>query len=143
MRRVVAPWHEQHVRVPLGQYGGAHSPLTPPTEISLLDISLEGREFRRRCRGDRAQEADHRRRHQRCVLGLSSAQPGTRGFEVQVVADAGGSPSKMGDDMALRRMVRGGVTLTGTNQLVAELVRNWTAPEGSQMVQVAMETMQA
>lgn len=49
----------------------------------------------------------------------------------------------MGDDMALRRMVRGGVTLTGTNQLVAELVRNWTAPEGSQMVQVAMETMQA
>jgi nicotinamidase-related amidase len=26
------------------------------------------------------------------------------GFEVQAVADAGGSPSKMGDDMALRRM---------------------------------------
>ena len=25
------------------------------------------------------------------------------GFELQVVADAGGSPSKMGDDMALRR----------------------------------------
>jgi len=65
------------------------------------------------------------------------------GFEVQVVADAGGSPSKMSDDMALRRMERGGVTLTSTNQLVAELVGNWTTPEGSQIVQVVMETLQA
>jgi nicotinamidase-related amidase len=65
------------------------------------------------------------------------------GFEVQVVADAGGSPSKIADDMALRRMERSGVTLTSTNQLVAELVGNWTTPEGSQVVQVVMETMQA
>jgi len=65
------------------------------------------------------------------------------GFEVQVVADAGGSPSRIGDDMALRRMERAGVTLTSTNQLVAELVGNWTTPEGSQIVQVVMETMQA
>ena len=65
------------------------------------------------------------------------------GFEVQVVADAGGSPSRMADDMALRRMERGGVTLTSTNQLVAELVGNWTTPEGSQVVQAVMETMQA
>ena len=65
------------------------------------------------------------------------------GFEVQVVADAGGSPSRIGDDMALRRMERGGVTLTSTNQLVAELVGNWTTPEGSQVVQVVMETLQA
>jgi nicotinamidase-related amidase len=65
------------------------------------------------------------------------------GFEVQVVADGGGSPSKIADDMALRRMERAGVTLTSTNQLVAELVGNWTTPEGSQIVQVVMETMQA
>jgi nicotinamidase-related amidase len=64
------------------------------------------------------------------------------GFDVQVVADAGGSPSRIGDDMALRRMERGGVTLTGTNQLVAELVGNWTTPEGSQVVQVVMEALQ-
>lgn len=64
------------------------------------------------------------------------------GYEVQVVADAGGSPSKIGDDMALRRMERGGVTLTSTNQLVAELVGNWATPEGSQVVRVVMETMQ-
>ncbi|OAF09888.1 isochorismatase [Bradyrhizobium centrolobii] len=65
------------------------------------------------------------------------------GLDVQVVADAGGSPSKIGDDMALRRMERGGITLTGTNQMVAELVGNWTTPEGSQVVQVVMETLQA
>jgi len=65
------------------------------------------------------------------------------GFDVQVVADAGGSPSRIGDDMALRRMERGGVVLTSTNQLVAELVGNWTTPEGGQVVQIVMEALQA
>lgn len=65
------------------------------------------------------------------------------GYEVQVVADAGGSPSKMGDDMALRRMEKGGVTLTSTNQVIAELAGNWTTPEGSQIVQeVVMKALQ-
>jgi nicotinamidase-related amidase len=57
------------------------------------------------------------------------------GYEVQVVADAGGSPSKMGDDMALRRMEKGGVTLTSTNQMIAELAGNWATPEGSRIMQ--------
>lgn len=65
------------------------------------------------------------------------------GYEVQVVADAGGSPSKMADDIALRRMERAGVTLTSTVQLVAELAQNWTTPEGGQLVQVVMEALQA
>jgi redox-sensitive bicupin YhaK (pirin superfamily) len=30
-----------HIRVPLGQFDGAQSPLTPPTEVTLLDITLE------------------------------------------------------------------------------------------------------
>ena len=38
------------------------------------------------------------------------------GYDVQVVADAGGSPTKMADEIALRRMERAGVTLTSTNQ---------------------------
>jgi len=64
------------------------------------------------------------------------------GYEVQVVADAGGSPSKMSDDMALRRMEKGGVTLTSTNQVIAELAGNWATPEGSQIVQeVVMKAM--
>ena len=61
------------------------------------------------------------------------------GFEVQVVADAGGSPTKMADDIALRRMESGGVTLTSTNQVIAELAGRWSSPEGGQLVQVIME----
>jgi nicotinamidase-related amidase len=65
------------------------------------------------------------------------------GYDVQVVADAGGSPSKMADDIALRRMEKGGVTLTSTNQVIAELAGNWTTPEGSQIVQeVVMKALQ-
>ncbi|WP_338701395.1 isochorismatase family protein [Bradyrhizobium sp. 26S5] len=66
------------------------------------------------------------------------------GYEVQVVADAGGSPSKMADDIALRRMEKGGATLTSTNQVIAELAGNWTTPEGSQIVQeVVMKALQS
>ncbi|KPU55919.1 isochorismatase family protein [Pseudomonas fluorescens] len=64
------------------------------------------------------------------------------GFEVQVVADGGGSPSVMADDIALRRMDKGGVTLTSTNQLIAELAGSWATPEGGQLVQVLMEALQ-
>jgi len=65
------------------------------------------------------------------------------GFDVQVVADAGGSPTKMADDIALRRMENGGVTLTSTNQVIAELAGRWSSPEGGQLVQVIMEAFQA
>lgn len=64
------------------------------------------------------------------------------GYEVQVVADAGGSPTKMADDIALRRMERGGVTLTSTNQLIAELAGSWSTPEGGELVQVMMGALQ-
>ncbi|RZF55987.1 isochorismatase family protein [Acinetobacter halotolerans] len=66
-----------------------------------------------------------------------------QGYEVQVVADAGGSPSKMADDIALQRMLKAGVTLTSTNQLIAELTGNWSTPEGMQIVQeVVMPALQ-
>ncbi|SDI57260.1 Nicotinamidase-related amidase [Paraburkholderia steynii] len=64
------------------------------------------------------------------------------GFDVQVVADAGGSPTQMADDISLRRMQHGGVTLTSTNQLIAELAGSWTTPEGGQLVQVLMTALQ-
>lgn len=63
------------------------------------------------------------------------------GFDVQVVADAGGSPTRMADDIALRRMERGGVTLTTTNQLIAELAGSWATEQGSQLVQVLMPAL--
>ena len=65
------------------------------------------------------------------------------GYEVQVVADAGGSPTKMADDIALRRMERAGVTLTSTNQLIAELAGSWVTPEGGQLIQVLMPSLKA
>ena len=65
------------------------------------------------------------------------------GFEVQVVADGGASPTRMADDMALRRMEKNGVTLTSTNQVIAELAGSWATPEGGQLVQVLMEALQA
>ena len=65
------------------------------------------------------------------------------GYQVQGVADAGASPSKFGDDMALRRMEKNGVTLTSTNQVIAELAGNWATPEGTQIVtEVVMPAMQ-
>lgn len=57
-----------------------------------------------------------------------------QGYTVQVVADAGGSPTKIADDIALRRMEKAGVTLTTTNQLIAELAGSWSTPEGGQLV---------
>jgi nicotinamidase-related amidase len=65
------------------------------------------------------------------------------GFEVQVVADAGASPTKMANDISLRRMEKNGVTLTSTNQLIAELAGSWMTPEGGQLVQVVMSALQA
>jgi len=63
------------------------------------------------------------------------------GFDVQVVADAGGSPSSIADDVALRRMEKAGVTLTSTNQVIAELAGTWTTPEGGQLIQILMEAL--
>ncbi|WP_208952500.1 isochorismatase family protein [Rahnella sp. ChDrAdgB13] len=66
----------------------------------------------------------------------------TAGFDVQVVADAGASPTKMADDIALRRMDKNGITLTTTNQLIAELAGSWATPQGEKLVQVLMESFQ-
>ncbi|MFB2898268.1 isochorismatase family protein [Aerosakkonemataceae cyanobacterium BLCC-F50] len=59
------------------------------------------------------------------------------GFEVQVVVDAGGSPSTLADETALRRMEKHGVTLTSTNQLMAELANSWSEGVG-QKIQTIM-----
>jgi nicotinamidase-related amidase len=65
------------------------------------------------------------------------------GYEVQVVADAGGSPGQIAEDIALRRMERGGVQLTSTNQLIAELAGTWATPEGGQIAQLVMAALAA
>jgi nicotinamidase-related amidase len=64
------------------------------------------------------------------------------GYEVQVVADAGASPTKMADEIALRRMDHAGVTVTSTNQLIAELAGSWATPEGGQLAAMLVRALQ-
>jgi nicotinamidase-related amidase len=59
------------------------------------------------------------------------------GFAVQVVADAGGSPNRTADEVALRRMERHGVEITTTNQIMAELATDWASATG-QTIQLIM-----
>ena len=61
------------------------------------------------------------------------------GFEVQVVADAAGSPTTAADEIALRRMERHGVTITSTNQVMAELATDWASPTGSAIQRIMYE----
>ncbi|ADI04635.1 Isochorismatase hydrolase [Streptomyces bingchenggensis BCW-1] len=64
-----------------------------------------------------------------------------QGYQVQVVADAGGSPTRVSDDLSIRRMEIAGAVITSTNSLMAELAGNWTSEHGSKIVAIAMERM--
>ncbi|AHB58163.1 TPA: isochorismatase family protein [Pseudomonas aeruginosa] len=57
------------------------------------------------------------------------------GYEVHVVADAGGSPTKISDDMALKRMEKEGAVLTSAMQLLSELVGTWASPQGKALAE--------
>ena len=63
------------------------------------------------------------------------------GHPVQVVADAGGSPAKIADEIAIRRMDKAGATITSTNQLLAELAHNWTTENGGKIINIVMELL--
>lgn len=64
-----------------------------------------------------------------------------QGHQVQVVADAGGSPAKIADEIAIRRMDKAGATITSTNQLLAELAQNWTTEDGGKIISIVMELL--
>ncbi len=61
------------------------------------------------------------------------------GFSVQVVVDAGGSPTKDADQAAIERMRQHGVTITSTNQVMAELATDWASETGSAIQRVMYE----
>ncbi len=61
------------------------------------------------------------------------------GFVVTAVVDASGSPTPLTDDMAFRRMERGGVALTTTTALLAELAHNWASADGQKIMQILGE----
>lgn len=61
------------------------------------------------------------------------------GYEVQVVADASGSATKMADDIALDRMRQAGVAITSTVQVMSEMVANWAEGAGPQIMPVLVD----
>ncbi len=61
------------------------------------------------------------------------------GYEVQVVADASGSATKMADDIALDRMRQAGIAITSTVQVMSEMVSNWAEGAGPQIMPVLGE----
>lgn len=61
------------------------------------------------------------------------------GFHVTAVVDASGSPTLLTDEMAFRKMERGGVELTTTSALLAELAFNWASEPGQKIMQILGE----
>ncbi|MCB4458083.1 isochorismatase family protein [Leisingera sp. McT4-56] len=61
------------------------------------------------------------------------------GFAVTAVVDASGSPTVLTDEMAFRKMERGGVELTTTSALLAELAVNWASEAGQKIMQILGE----
>ena len=65
------------------------------------------------------------------------------GYEVQVVIDAGGSPTQVADETSTQRMKDHGVMLTTTNQLMAELAYDWANGAGHQIQKIMYEEVLA
>lgn len=61
------------------------------------------------------------------------------GFDVQVVIEAGGSPTEIGDDVARRTWEIHGVRTTSFNQLISELVHSWATEDGEKVVPILFE----
>ena len=73
-----------------------------------------------------------------CVLypALSAVE---EGYNVQVVADASGSGTKVGDDIALDRVRQSGAYVASTIQILSELVEDWSTGAGPAVMAVLGE----
>ena len=63
------------------------------------------------------------------------------GFDVLAVLDASGSSYEVQEMLARRRMEDAGVVLTTTNTAIAELVQDWSTPQGSELIQLLIATV--
>jgi nicotinamidase-related amidase len=63
------------------------------------------------------------------------------GFDVLAVLDASGSSYEVQENLARRRMEHAGVVLTTTNTAIAELVQDWSTPQGSELIQLLIATV--
>jgi hypothetical protein len=60
---------------------------------------------------------------------------------VLAVLDASESSYEVQETLARRRMEDAGVVLTTTNTAIAELVQDWSTPQGSELVQLVTATV--
>lgn len=63
------------------------------------------------------------------------------GFDVLAVLDASGSSYDVQETLARQRMEYAGVLLTTTNTVIAELVQDWSTPQGSELIQLLIATV--
>ena len=70
-----------------------------------------------------------------CIV-YPSISMAEEGFDVQVVIDAGGSPTQIADDIAQQTWEKAGVRTVAINQLIAELTNSWETPEGKKLVEI-------
>jgi nicotinamidase-related amidase len=61
------------------------------------------------------------------------------GYDVQVVVDAGGSPTQVADDLSVQRMKDHGVKVTVTDQMLAELAGFWNEGAGPSISKILQE----
>jgi len=61
------------------------------------------------------------------------------GYDVQVVVDAGGSPTHVADDLSVQKMKEHGVKVTVTDQMLAELAGLWTDGAGPTIAKILQE----
>ncbi|WP_160138134.1 isochorismatase family protein [Chryseobacterium sp. c4a] len=76
--------------------------------------------------------------HDVCVVYPSRSMV-EEGFDVQVVIDAGGSPTQIADDVAQNTWENAGVRTTTINQLVADMIDSWATEDGEKAVQIIFE----
>ena len=65
------------------------------------------------------------------------------GYQVQAVIDAGGSPTQVSDNVSAQRMKDNGVTITVTDQIIAELAGLWTEGDGPAIQKILQEEILA
>jgi nicotinamidase-related amidase len=65
------------------------------------------------------------------------------GYQVQAVIDAGGSPTQVSDNISAQRMKDSGVTITVTDQIIAELANMWTTGAGPTIQKILQEEILA
>lgn len=61
------------------------------------------------------------------------------GFDVQVVIEAGGSPTEIADDVARRTWESNGVRTTSFNQLISEMIDSWATEDGQKVIPILFE----